>query len=437
VEVDMAGPPSASRFPASTATLVVAAVVVGLGAITFLAGTVAPAFDGLRFGFPAYYTSSRLVLEGGWTPGVYDDAWFHARSLELTGGRVAEIYRPNTPMMSLLALPVAGLDLQTARRLWLAVDMLLVVVTLVALFAALPVVRSPPRALLVIGLALWWAPLRETIGLGQAYALMLALQAIALWAAVGGRPAVTGLTVGLAVATKLAAVPLLLVLAVRGSVRSVAVAVATILALAVLTIGFAGADGWLGFGRALVEDAVHPPASLSVTAYQSTTGFFGHLLTVDPVWNPDPIVALSWLATVATLTATGLALGLTLWLGRTGPVDLAVAAAVTCGVLVLNLAQEYHFAMLLVPAAVALARWFEVADRPVLDGLWLTLSLALLAAPVAYESPSLAGGWLALFAYPRLYGAWLLWGWLMREAWLARSPVVVERAGAADRYDGG
>ena len=30
----------------------------------------------LRFGFPAYYVSSRLVLEGDWGPAVYDDAWF-------------------------------------------------------------------------------------------------------------------------------------------------------------------------------------------------------------------------------------------------------------------------------------------------------------------------------------------------------------------------
>jgi hypothetical protein len=219
-----------------------------------------------------------------------------------------------------------------------------------------------------------------------------------------------------AVATKLAAVPLLLVLAVRGSIRAVAVAMATVLALAALTVGFAGADGWLGFGRALVADVVHPPSSLSVTAYQSATGFFGHLLTVDATWNPAPIAELPWLALVATLVATGVALSVTLWIGRSAPADLGVAIAVACGVLVLNLAQEYHFAMLLVPAAVALARWFEAPDRRPIDGLWLALGLALLAAPVAYESPGLADGWLALLAYPRLYGAWLLWAWLVREA---------------------
>ena len=47
---------------------------------------------------------------------------------------------------------------------------------------------------------------------------MLALQAVALWAVVRDRPAIAGIaTVSAAVAAKLAAVPLLLVLAVRGA----------------------------------------------------------------------------------------------------------------------------------------------------------------------------------------------------------------------------
>ena len=262
------------------------AIFVGLGAVSFIGGTVLPASSGLRYGFPAYYTSSRLVLEREWGPDVYDNAWFSDRSKDLTGGTVAEIYRPNTPMMSLLALPIAWLDIFKARRVWLLADLLLIVATVVALFAALPALRSPLRAAVLIGLCLWWAPLRETVSLGQAYALMLALQAVALWAVVRDRRGLTGLSVGAAVATKLAAVPLLLVLAVRGSWRSVVVAGATVLGLAAATVGFAHVDSWSRFGQVLVEDVLRPPASQSVTAYQSASSFFAHLFTADAVWNP-------------------------------------------------------------------------------------------------------------------------------------------------------
>ena len=397
------------------------AIFVGLGAVSFIGGTVLPASDGLRYGFPAYYTSSRLVLERAWGPDIYDNAWFGERSTDVTGGTVAEVYRPNTPMMSLLALPIAWLDVFKARRIWLLADLSLIVATIIALLAALPALRSPLRAAVLIGLCLWWAPLRETVSLGQAYALMLALQAVALWAVVRDRPGVTGLAVGVAVATKLAALPLLLVLAVRGSWRTVVVTGATILALAAATVGFAHADSWTRWAQVLVEDVVRPPASQSVTAYQSASSFFAHLLTADQVWNPAPVADLPWLAAVLGIAATVIALGVTVWLARLGRADVAVATAVAAGVLVLGLAQEYHFAMLLVPAAVALARWFDVPGRPAFDGLWLAAAFALLAAPLPYKDPLLTVGWTALLAYPRLYGAWLLWGWLVRELWLDRS----------------
>jgi hypothetical protein len=405
------------------------AIFVGLGAVSFVAGTVIPASNGLRYGFPVYYTSSRLALEREWGPDVFDNDWFSDRSREMTGGEVAEIYRPNTPMMSLLALPVAWMDIAKARRVWLAVDLALIVLTLAALFAALPALRSPPRAAVLIGLCLWWAPLRETVSLGQAYALMLALQAVALWAVVRDRPAIAGVAVGAAVATKLAAVPLLLLLAVRRATRSVILATVTILALAVLTFGFAHADSWSRFVEVIVAGTLTPPASQSVTAYQSASSLFAHLFTPDAIWNPGSVATLPWLATILGFAATGVALGVTLWFGRSARADVATATAVAAGLLVLGIAQEYHFAMLIVPAAVALARWFDGPPRRVVDGLWLALAFALLAVPLPYKDPVLAAGWTALLAYPRLYGAWLLWAWLVREMWADRRAEAVSHVG--------
>ena len=418
----------ARRPSTSTLGFVSVALLAILGGWIFVAGTVRPALDTMRFGFPVYYTSSRLVVDGDWSPDVYDNAWFFDRSLDLTDGRIGEIYRPNTPVASLLAIPIASIDIETARRIWMAADLALIVLTVVLLLAALPVLRSPPRIAAVIALFLWWAPLRETVSLGQAYALMLALQAVALWAVVRGRAATAGVAVGAAIAAKLAAVPLFLLLAVRGSIRSVAVAVGTAIVLAGLTLGFAGLEGWTRFIGVLGDDVMRPPTSVAVTAFQSTTGLFAHLFAPDPRWNTGAVAALPVLATAAALLATGVVLGLTLWLGRHGRADIAVGAAVTSGVLVVNLAQEHHFTMLLVPVVVALARWLETTERRLLDIAWLALAAFLLAAPLPYEDPSLADGWIALLAYPRLYGAWLLWAWLIRELWLARRVRVVDAA---------
>ena len=233
--------------------------------------------------------------------------------------------------------------------------------------------------------------MRETVSLGQAYALMLALQAVALWAVVHGRSSTAGVAVGAAVAAKLAAVPVLLLLAVRGSFRSVVVALGTVVILAGLTVGFAGLDGWSRFIGVLGDDVFRPPPSVAVTAFQSTTGLFMHLFAPDPQWNPGAVATLPALATAVALVATGVVLGLTLWLGRDGRADVAVAAAITAGVLVVNLTQEHHLTMLLVPAVVSLARWLETSERRVLDIAWLALAFFSARGAAPIQGPDTRG----------------------------------------------
>jgi hypothetical protein len=48
---------------------------------------------------------------------------------------------------------------------------------------------------------------------------------------------------------------------------------------------------------------------------------------------------------------------------------------------------------------------------------WLTI---LVVFPLLLNLVVRTFGWIALLAYPRLYGAWLLWAWLIRCLWLDR-----------------
>jgi hypothetical protein len=392
-------------------------LVIAVGMVQAWLGTIAPVLDGaLRYGFPAYLTSSRLAVDGGWGPDVYDNDWFHARSLEVTGGPVAEIYRPNTPIMSLLAVPIAGLDVDAARTVWLVVDLLLVALTVVAVLATLPALRAPPWSLLVVALAVWWMPIRETVSLGQAYALMLALQAVALWAGLRGRWVGAGVTLGVAAAAKLAAPPVLLLLAVRGAWRAVGAAIAVGIGLAVVTLPFAGTAGWMRFVQVLVEDVVAPPPSLAVPAYQSLTGLAHRLFVADPDWNPSPLVEAPWLASLIALVASIAVLGVTCWLGRRGRLDVAFGAAAAAGVLVLNLTQQYHLAMLWLPAVIAVARVAEDPRRRSFTWvLVLVVSTVFIAAPWPAPDLRLSGWSLLPLAYLRLIGAWLLWAWLVAD----------------------
>jgi hypothetical protein len=61
----------------------------------------------------------------------------------------------------------------------------------------------------------------------------------------------------------------------------------------------------------------------------------------------------------------------------------------------------------------------------------LALAALLLGAPLPYKAPQIQAGWWAIIAYPRVYGAYLLWAWI---AW-ALTGSKVDRVGLALRSD--
>ena len=396
---------------------IVAAVLAAVAGAGFLIGPGAFAWTQVREGFPGYWTSARLVLEGNWSPRVYDDAAFAAEVLDATDGRLGEIYRPNPPAATLLVLPTAGLELQDARRAWLVIGLGFVLATWWLLVGAIPPLQRPAVALAWLALVLAWQPLRLDIEMGQVYAPLLAFHALG----VAGVAAATtrghvaaGIAVGAAAIVKLSALPWLAVLALRGRYLVVAAAAVAGALLVVVTLGFAGPGGWSTFAATAWSDLTRDRPSLAVTAYQSTAGLLRHLLGPDPTWNTGAIANAPFVARAGGLIVGAWVLAVTVLMARRGRWDLGAGLAIAASVIALTVAQEYAYTLLIVPAAIAIARGLEMgASR--LSWAWLGAAIALIAAPLPYRHPVLDEGWVALLAYPRVYGAWLLWGWLARE----------------------
>ena len=99
----------------------------------------------------------------------------------------------------------------------------------------------------------------------------------------------------------------------------------------------------------------------------------------------------------------------------TASLEMVFAAALTLGVVLLPFAEEYHYTLLVLPFAAAVGH-LAGDNRRVkpLRVAWLAVAVLLVAAPINYKDPWFFDGWHALLAYPRMYGGWLLWGWLMR-----------------------
>jgi hypothetical protein len=95
---------------------------------------------------------------------------------------------------------------------------------------------------------------------------------------------------------------------------------------------------------------------------------------------------------------------------RAGAPDLVLALFVMASILLSPVALDYHYVLALLPVAILLAHlpsWGSLDS--LIAGLgWLT-AVAAIGLNLPYQSAAIQGGAWALLAYPKLYGAILLW----------------------------
>lgn len=417
-------------------------LILALRFALFLGHVVAPG-RGITPGFVSYYTAARLVRDGAQVSRFYDDDWFAARTA-MYERTVTDVFYHNPPTVALLLLPVAGFDHGTARRVLTAVSLLALAAALYLLLDGLA--PRGPFALALVAVVLIFQPIFANFSFGQVYALLLALLAVAWHGYRRRQPAVLGVALGAMIVFKVAGALLPLLLLAQRRWRALAWAVASVLAVGLSSLPWLGVDAWRAYAGRLRDLGSRP--ELSVTAYQTQLGFIRHLLAFDPDWNPNPVFdapavagAAVWLGFlgvvgVATYLAVGSARALASLGGgesaRSGDYsstdDSVFGAFVVMSVFLSPLALDYHYVLLVVPFAIVAARSVER------DSGWraaiLALAVALVALDLPYRSPPLADGAWALLAYPKLYGAWLLWGLAVSAAWRElRGPHVSSRTG--------
>jgi hypothetical protein len=353
-------------------------------------------------GFVSYYAASKLLVSGELGPLAYDDGWFGEQVQRLTESNVREIFIPNPPTMSLMALPLVGMDARSARAIWL-------IASLAAFIAGVAGLvryrnkknREVPAAVLLLMLL---APAVFTnLRIGQGYLFVFALFAATTLSLLRGRDQIAGVGLGLLLALKTSGVALVVLLAARRRWAVLAVAAATALVLAFAISPFIDLEMWWTY-PSQVRAYVARPAS-AVTAYQTTLGLFRHLCVADPQWNPSPAADCAGIAFVVSTVIVAVATMLTAILAvRSTRPESWLAAAATLSVLSLPAVAEPHYVLMAIPLALLRLNLAE-----------LTVIAALLLVPLEITAEKFTAGWWALLAYPRLYAAWLLWAASIRE----------------------
>lgn len=402
-------------------SLALSVASVAVLAVYFAAVIVPAARHPNTDGFAAYYTASRILLsQPRDVPRLYDDAWFQSRIDQFGFEGVRDIYNIQPPTMTLLMVPVAWMPRPLARAVWIALTAACWIgaCALLQRFVAPGSWTLGPLATLAAATTAY-LPVRENFKRGQCYALLLLLlvthfrlltsrRSWARWAA--------GAPLGFMLAIKVAGAWLWPLLLLSRRWATVAVAAATCVAVSVAASLVFGWAAWEPYLRDLPRLAHDPMRDTS--GYQTLTSLFGHLFIRDPTYSPRPVANLPLVARCATALVTVCALVLSVRSQRLNEESrqaraLSIALFDALVVSLAPIAETYHY--LLVLPAVVIAWWWALETRPSVAA-WATLAAAsvlLIVPQTLYISPQIQAGWMALLAYPRVYGAFVLWAWLL------------------------
>jgi len=354
-------------------------------------------------GFVSYYTSSRLLLDGGNPVKFYNDDYFSSRVEEFVPG-IYEIYLVNLPTTSFLLLPFASFEHQTARMLWILSNLIMFSLTLVFIIRKMKFDHMWVPLLLILFFT--FQPLYENVISAQAYILIFCLLTFVFFCYISQKSKLPGILMGLVLILKSAGTFLFLFFLIRKRWKLALFTILTFISLFLISLPVLGLDSWIVYANKLVDYSSSP--TLSVTAYQSVHSFFHHLFNYDEKWNPYPILNLPLLAKSMTLIVTLTLIIVSGWIVlKSKDKSLAFSTFIIMGLILNPASIDYHYVLILIPVFILLDWLRKNPDRT--NWIIFLISFLMIALAFPYTSQKITSGFWALFAYPKLYGAFGLW----------------------------
>ena len=355
-------------------------------------------------GFASYYTSSRLLIEGNRPSHFYDDDWFSSEVDKIVPG-IHEVYLVNPPTISFIMLPLAFMDYSVAKSVWTVFNIIILIFAIIFVISQLKFkgIWIPITFLLFLS----FQPLYVNFAYGQMYILILCLLSLGWYSYNSGKDSFLGFFLGLVIILKTAGIFLVVLLVLQKKWRSLIWTFLTIFFLLLITLPFVGIDSWLIYAHKVLNYSSNP--NLSVTAYQSLNSSFQHFTIYNQQWNPHPIINFPALGKILITIISLLLLTLaSIFTIKSSNKNITFGLFVALGIILGPVSLDYHYILMLIPILLTLS-WIQLNPNKT---LWfvLLISYLLMAVYLPYSSPKITGGFLALFAYPKLYGGLILLG---------------------------
>ena len=360
--------------------------------------TMPKAWKGLVTDFPNYYLSARLAHEGYDTSRMYEWKWLQRekdhRSIEVPSIGLV----PITPFSTLFVWPLTGLEPLAAKRIWILLNVLL----LVPISWVLRSMTGLSYRRIALALALSF-PLYRNLEFGQFYVLLLFLIAAACWAYLRDHQALAGALVAIAAACKIFPVLFVVFFIQRRAWRALVSGLVTGAAALALSVLVFGLDVHRTYLQEILPWALHGEAMPPYVTNASFSGILHILFLPEPQWNPNPwhlsIVCYSLLLPLLQMLVLAPAV---LFIRREDQTQerkvLEWSALLTASLAISTIPASYNFVLMVLPMCILSG----IMLRRKLYG-WLAI-LVVIFIGIGYPIPdaSRASGQAFLLYVPRL-----------------------------------
>jgi alpha-1,2-mannosyltransferase len=357
--------------------------------------------------FATFYSAAETFAAG--------DSPYTLESLQRTGqddfsGWIGRYLYP-PPFAAIVVRPLTAFPFDVARRLWVVVETLAYLTSLVLLagvvFGRLD--RFTLLATAVVGLT--WAPFGLDLRLGSVSGILLLLLVVFLFALRRQRDWIAAIALGGAVLLKVSPAIVVALLLLRGRWRLALGAGVTVLLLSLASLPLTGIQAWSDYLTQVVP--VLTSANFSWFTNQSLDALFWRLFMPNP--DTTPWVESVWLYRSSSVAASAAVLGvLSWWAWRRRSTHRAAtqellwlsSLSLVAALLVARVTWEY-MTVLAIPCLLLWMR--HVWRHPTrFERLLLLSAWFLCAAPFPYTQAPLRDGIGLLLESPRLWGLLLL-----------------------------
>jgi len=358
--------------------------------------------------FTGYYTASSILAHRTSIPDMYRDELFTDQVRKLGLRDTGMVMYVNPPPVSLIMVPLVGLDPEKAKLVWnsLSVCIALLIYLLYTRWSGISDIFW--HKLLLFGLLVCTLPFLRNLQRGQVYILML-LFVLMLWRGILTRnDLLTGISLALLLLLKYFGWMFIIFLAIERRWRAVAIAVLVFFLGSAATLYVVGGETYAAHVQRLFSSFASYDAA--ITGLPNVAAFFGKFLVYHSQWNTGVLVDSPGLATALTLMSLLAMLVVTLRKRQVEgePPGRTFFGLLVLGVLFTPMAAEHHFILLVLPLFFLLEHFVATGE--------IHFSTLALPGILVY---SILGwydvGGAPLIAFVRLFGSVALWVLLVRR----------------------